>query len=467
MKLMLFNTEKKEKEQVSGNVIRMYTCGPTVYDYAHIGNFRTYVFEDLLRRTLKFLGSEVKQVMNITDVDDKTIKGACAKKIGLEEYTKPFIDAFFEDVKHLNIESADFYPKATNFIADMIVMIETLLNKGYAYIGHDKSVYFSIRKFGKYGRLSHLQLDELKVGASCRVEGDEYDKENAADFVLWKSYDASRDGNIYWDSPFGLGRPGWHIECSVMALKLLGDNIDIHCGGVDNIFPHHENEIAQSEAFNDKNFVKIWAHSAHLVVNGKKMSKSLGNFFTLRDLFSRGYSGREVRYMLLHTHYRTNLNFTFEGLAAIRASLRRIDDFIFRLESVKISKIDNISLIDKSLEAFTMALCDDLNISEALAVVFNFIKDMNILLDKEEVSITTAQASLLFLKKIDEVLGFIWMGTKESIPLEVKEAVDKREIARKEKNWKMADEMRNFIVSKGFIVEDTPDGPVVKPKNGY
>jgi len=463
MHLMIFNTESRKKEKVVGTTIRLYTCGPTVYNYAHIGNFRTYIFEDILRRTIKFLDMKVMQVMNITDVDDKTINGALQKKVGLKEYTQPFIEAFFEDMERLNIESAEFYPRATDFIPDMIAMIEELIKQGYAYVGHDKSIYFSIAKFPKYGRLSHLKLDELKMNASCRVNNDEYEKENASDFVLWKSYDKERDGEIFWDSPFGLGRPGWHIECSSMALKLLGAPVDIHCGGVDNIFPHHENEIAQSEAFLGKLFVKLWAHAAHLVVDNKKMSKSLGNFFTLRDIFLKGFNGREMRYMLLHTHYRIPLNFTLDGLMAVRASLRRIDDFILRLEGIKNDKMNAEKIdIEACLTLFTQALCDDLNMSQALAVLFDFIKKMNSLLDLEKIGKKEAERGLLVLKKMDSVLGVIWMREREVIPDDVKEAVCKREIARKEKNWTLADEMRKYVLSKGFIIEDTSQGPLIK-----
>ena len=273
--------------------------------------------------------------MNLTDVDDKTIRGAIAKKISLKEYTQPYRIAFFEDLKILNILPAEHYPAATDYIPEMIRLIEILLEKGYAYKNSNGSVYFQIRSFPSYGRLSHLTLEDLQANASGDNDLDEYDKENIADFVLWKSYDPSRDGNIFWDSPFGPGRPGWHIECSAMAMKILGDTIDLHCGGVDNMFPHHENEIAQSECCSGHRFVRYWLHSEHLLVDHKKMSKSLGNFYTLRDLLNRGYTGPEVRYILLSTHYRTQLNFTFEGLSAARASLQRIEDLLRRLKEIE------------------------------------------------------------------------------------------------------------------------------------
>ena len=308
--------------------VRLYTCGPTVYDFAHIGNFRAYVFEDLLRRTLRFRGFQVTQVMNLTDVDDKTIRGAQAAKMTLGDYTRQYTDAFFEDLRTLAIEPAEHYPAATAHIPAMIALIETLFQKGYAYRSEDGSVYFSIAKFKDYGKLARLDLTGLKPGA--RIAQDEYQKENAADFALWKARQ-SEDGDVAWDSPWGRGRPGWHIECSAMSMKYLGASFDLHTGGVDNIFPHHEDEIAQSEAATGRPFVKYWMHCAHLVVDGRKMSKSLGNFFTLRDILRRGYSGREIRYALMVVHYRQALNFTFEALDAARAALARLDEFAKRM----------------------------------------------------------------------------------------------------------------------------------------
>jgi cysteinyl-tRNA synthetase len=354
----------------------MYTCGPTVYNFAHIGNFRTYVFEDLLRRAIKFFGFQLTQVMNLTDVDDKTIRGAIANNVSLDDYTQPYKEAFFEDLKALNIEPAEHYPAATDYIPDMIQMIETLLAKGVAYRGGDGSIYYAISKFPRYGCLSHLHLDELQAGASERVASDEYEKEHVADFVLWKHYDPERDGQIYWESPFGPGRPGWHLECSAMAIKILGETIDIHVGGVDNMFPHHENEIAQSEACSGKPFVKLWMHAEHLVVDHKKMSKSLGNFYTLRDLLNKGYTGTQVRYLLLQTHYKTQLNFTFQGLEAAKSALQRLNDFIQRLQEVDTRESGGQmeGLCHKALEEFADALADDLNISSALAVIFDFVR---------------------------------------------------------------------------------------------
>lgn len=461
--LNLYNTETRQKEKIiprEDNVIKMYTCGPTVYDFAHIGNFRTYIFEDLLRRTLKYLGREIIQVMNITDIDDKTIKGAIDKKCSLLEYTEPFRQAFFEDLTTLNIQKAEFYPKATQYIEQMIDIILRLVDKKFAYKGVDGSIYFSINTFESYGRLSHLDLSSLKKGASERVSADEYDKENASDFVLWKAFDPARDGNIFWNSPFGKGRPGWHIECSAMALKLLGNTVDIHCGGVDNMFPHHENEIAQSEAFTGETFVIHWAHSEHLMVDGKKMSKSLGNFYTLRDLLVMGYNGRDIRYMLLHTHYRTQLNFTFEGMKAAKASIQRIQAFIERLKSIKENIPFNLitPVIQKERSKFIEAITDDLNISAALASVFDLVREINFLIDDKKISLEEANQVLKYMKEIDAILGFIFIQEKENIPKVVEEALEKRKEARKNKNFKLADQLRDYIFDQGYVIEDLPDG---------
>ena len=466
-KIFLFNTLSRQKEEINKEEISLYTCGPTVYDFAHIGNFRTYVFEDLLKRTLLYFGYSVKHVMNITDIDDKTIKGAIKKNISLDAYTEPFKKAFFEDIKTLNILPADSYPEATAYIAKMIEMITELLQKKIAYRGSDGSIYFSISKFKDYGKLSHLKLEDLEKGASQRVNLDEYDKENASDFVLWKAYDEKRDGKIYWDSAFGKGRPGWHIECSAMSIDLLGSSIDIHCGGVDNIFPHHENEIAQSESYTGKKFVNWWLHSEHLVVDNKKMSKSLGNFYTLRDLINRGYSGDQIRYLLIHAHYRMKLNFTFSGLDASKSALNRIEDFINRLKDVDITQDGNIAIprIEEARKSFKASLKDDLNISAALASFFDFIRDINALIDKHLISITEVRLIFTFLEEIDLVLGFLPLKKEEiTIPEDIQEAMQKRELARSEKDYQKADEYRDYILKKGFVLEDTKKGPVVKKR---
>ncbi|MEC7838783.1 MAG: cysteine--tRNA ligase [Chlamydiota bacterium] len=468
VQLKLYNTASRKKEPlkpINDNHVLMYTCGPTVYDFAHIGNFRTYVFEDLLRRTIKLLGMSITHVMNITDVDDKTINGAIKQKVTLDEYTKPYVKAFFEDLDSLKIERAEKYPAATEYIAEMIEMIEGLIAKGMAYQGADKSVYYSISKFPNYGCLSHFKLDELQTGASDRVASDEYDKDNAADFVLWKAYDPKRDGEIYWESPFGKGRPGWHLECSAMAMKMLGETIDIHCGGVDNMFPHHENEIAQSEAYTGKTMSKMWMHSEHLIVDNKKMSKSLGNFYTLRNLLDKGYTGIQVRYLLLQTHYKTQLNFTLEGLEAAKHSVRRLDDFIVRMLNQKQEKNTGevTPILRNALSRFAESLADDLNISSALAAVYDMIREVNSLYDEQKVGKGDAQEVIEVMKKFDSVLNVMTFETVDSgIPDFLKEALEKRNNARKEKNWAMADELRDLIHTNGYMIEDTPSGPTLK-----
>ncbi len=475
LQLKLFNTETREKEPIvpsDGKKIRMYTCGPTIYDYAHIGNFRTYIFEDFLRRTLQFFGYLVDQAMNLTDVDDKTLKKAIDRGVPLREATEPYRIAFFEDLKRLNIEKVEHYPAATDYIPEMIQMIQTLLKKKFAY-EKNGSIYFSIRSFPKYGRLSHFKISDLKFNASGENEADEYNKDNVADFVLWKAYDPSRDGQIYWESPFGKGRPGWHIECSAMATKLLGDTIDIHCGGVDNLFPHHENEIAQSECCTGHLFVKHWVHVEHLLVDHKKMSKSLGNFYTLRDLLERGYTGQEVRYLLLSTHYKTQLNFTFAGLDAARASLHRIGDLAARLKEMPAShssgapasSVPAADILRNADSRFKAALADDLNISTALAALFDLVRELNILCDEGKLGKSESQAALHLLADWDRALGVLPLQPKEeAVPKDLLHYLEQREKARREKNWRLSDEMRDAILARGYLIEDTPTGARLKKK---
>lgn len=463
--LKLYNTETRQIEEITPRTgkVKMYTCGPTIYDFAHIGNFRTYVFEDLLRRAIQFFGFEIEQAMNITDIDDKTIRGAIAKKIPLKEYTDPFKKAFFEDLEKLFIQKVEHYPEATAYIPAMIEMIQTLMKKGFAYQGQTGSIYFSVVKFAKYGRLSHLNLSELKINASGENEADEYEKDNLSDFVLWKSFDPERDGQIFWQSPFGKGRPGWHIECSAMATELLGNTIDIHCGGVDNMFPHHENEIAQSECCTGHLFVKHWVHVEHLLVDHKKMSKSLGNFYTLRDLLKKGYTGKEVRYLLLSTHYRTQLNFTFAGLDAARSSLQRVADLIARLRSIKEERALS-GKVNEAISQFKIALADDLNISAALAVLFDLVRELNILCDQDRLGHLEAKQALDLIADWDRVLAVLPLEEEEEVPMDLLEFLEEREKARLSKNWKVSDEMRDAIHSRGYLIEDTPQGARLKKK---
>jgi len=468
MELKLYNTESRKKETLTpmdNNHVRMYTCGPTVYNYAHIGNFRTYVFEDLLRRTIKYFGMKITQVMNLTDVDDKTIKGAIAGKTSLNDFTEPFKKAFFEDLKTLAIEPVEHYPAATDYIPQMIEMIECLLKKGIAYQGGDGSIYYAISKFPRYGCLSHLNLEDLQVGASERVGADEYDKEHAADFVLWKKYDEERDGQIFWESPFGKGRPGWHLECSAMAVNILGETIDIHVGGVDNMFPHHENEIAQSEACSGHRFVNLWMHSEHLIVDGKKMSKSLGNFYTLRDLLNKGFTGTQIRYLLLQTHYKTQLNFTLHGLDAVTSTLQRLQDFIERLQSHTLGESNGKAseFLKQAEDTFAQALADDLNISAALAALFDLVREMHGLADQKHLSQQEAQEALKLLQKFNQVLGVLCFEKKnEVIPQDLQQLLEQRTQARQERQWGLADQLRDQILARGYIIEDTPSGAKLK-----
>lgn len=467
--LKLYNTESRQKEEVvaiENRRICLYTCGPTVYNFAHIGNFRTYVFEDLLRRSLKFFGFQVEQAMNLTDVDDKTIQGAVRENIPLKTFTDRYTHAFFEDLKALGIERAEHYPAATDHIPDMIQIIATLLEEGIAYKGADGSIYFAIDKFPSYGRLSHLCVEGLRLGASKRVGVDEYDKESAADFVLWKAYDPERDGSFFWESPFGRGRPGWHIECSAMAMKIFGPTVDIHVGGVDNMFPHHENEIAQSEAYSERRFVRYWLHVEHLLVDGKKMSKSAGNFYTLRDLIHKNYTGHQIRYLLLSTHYRTQLNFTFAGLDSAANTLERLGDFLDRLQAIQGEVSEDLidPIVKEAEETFRSHLADDLNISAALASIFDLVRKVNTLCDQEKVGRLGALSVLNFLRQVDQVLGCLPFDRQTSIPQELLHLLEQREEARRKRDWKVADACREKLLENGYLIEDTPSGARLKKK---
>ena len=459
--IFFFNTLTRKKEKfvpLEEGKVKIYTCGPTVYDYAHIGNFRTFVFQDLLRRWLEYRGFKVIQVMNITDVDDKTIRGARKRNIPLREYTDYYMKAFFEDIEALNLEKAEYYPRATEHIPEMVELIKRLMEKGYAYRGEDGSIYYDISKFKDYGKLSKLKSEELKPGA--RVKVDEYGKEEARDFALWKAWD-EEDGDVFWETEIGKGRPGWHIECSTMAMKYLGETIDIHSGGVDLIFPHHENEIAQSEAATGKPFARYWLHSEHLLVEGRRMAKRYGNFYTLRDLIKRGYDPKAIRYLLMSTHYRQQLNFTFEGLEAAKGAVDRLTTFVRRLleadgascgEEIKRLMVD----VQKRFES---AMDDDLNISVALAALFDFVRDVNKLMDENRLSRKEAEEVYDLMMKFDKVLGVIGeVKAEEKLPPEAEELIRKREEARKAKDWATADRIREQLRAMGIILEDTPQG---------
>jgi cysteinyl-tRNA synthetase len=456
----LFNTLTRQKEpfiSIQHGTVGLYTCGPTVYDYAHIGNFRAFIFEDLLKRWLKHQGFKVIHIMNLTDIDDKTIKGSQKQSKSLREYTDFYAKAFFEDIKTLNIEPATVYPRATDHIPEMVALIKMLIQKGYAYKGDDGSIYFAINKFSSYGKLSHIKKDELKVGA--RVRQDEYTKEEAQDFALWKAY-TPEDGNVYWETELGKGRPGWHIECSAMSMKYLGETFDIHCGGIDNMFPHHENELAQSEAVTGKTFVNYWIHNEHLQVEGKKMAKSLGNFYTLRDLLQKGYDPLAIRYLLLSTHYRQQFNFTFEGLDAAKGAIERLSNLLHRLKDAdgKGSPCDIDNLIRTVEQYFRDAMNDDLNISIALASLFDFVRDINNMLDSNTISKIEAQRIRTTIADNDTVLAVIPKPTEEVLPKEAEILIKRREDARKTKDWKTADQIRQQLKEMGIVIEDTVQG---------
>jgi len=461
MALKVYNTLTKKKEEfkpIKKGKVGLYSCGPTVYDYAHIGNFRSYIFVDLLKRYLEYKGYKVKHIMNITDIDDKTIKNSGKIGWNLKRFTEKYTNSFMEDIKILNIEPASIYPKATEHIKDMINFTKKLVEKGYAYEKLN-SVYFDISKFKDYGKLSKVDLSQMKPGA--RVDLDEYEKDHPGDFTLLKRSNLDElKRNIYYDTEFGKTRPGWHLECSVMSMKYLGSTFDIHCGGTDLMFPHHENEIAQSEAYSGKKFVNYWLHCEHLVVDGKKMSKSLSNFYTLRDILAKGYCPKAIRYLLLSTHYRQKLNFTFKSLEGAHNTVKKLNDFIFSLKNISLEK-DNKevnNLIKKAEKDFEKKMDNDLNISEALAVIFNFMNKIN----KLEISKKDAKKVIDLMKKFDKILSVIDFKAKIDVSEDIKKLIKEREQARKNKNYEKADTIREKIKEKGFIIEDTKKGAVIK-----
>ena len=439
-----------------GTTVRMYTCGPTVHDFAHIGNFRTYVFEDVLRRHLKSKWKLV-HVMNITDIDDKIMRKAAEQGIDIRVYTAPYTAAFFEDSARLRIEKPDVITVATDYIPEMIDLVERLLANGHAY-REGNSIYFRISSFPAYGRLSRLDRRELKVGA--RIDADEYEKEQPNDFVLWKA--PKDDTEPRWDAPFGTGRPGWHLECSAMAMKQLGETLDIHCGGVDNIFPHHENEIAQSESATSKPFARMWVHGEHLLIEGEKMAKSKGNFYTLRDLLEKGFSAQAIRYLLLSVQYRKQLNFTMDGLAQAQHSLDRIREFVFRLQTARLQGGTNPELtqtIATARNQFEAGLDDDLNTPQALGAVFNLIRASNIALDRDQLHEEDRAAILAWLAEVDTRLAIIPsmedLGTKDD---EIEGLISGRNEARRNRNFAEADRLRQELLDRGIVIEDTREG---------
>ena len=463
MEVKFYNTLERKImpfSAINGKKVGMYTCGPTVYNFAHIGNFRAYTFEDILRRTLEFFGYDVTQVMNLTDVDDKTIRDSRKAGLPLRDFTKKYKDAFFEDIKTLNIEAASVYPAATDHIPEMIALIQTLMDKGFAYQAEDKCIYFSIDKFPEYGKLARIDRENQRAGV--RINSDEYAKDSVADFALWKAWDEN-DGDVKWDSPWGPGRPGWHIECSAMSCKYLGDAFDIHTGGIDNMFPHHEDEIAQSEAASGHKWVNYWLHCEHLMLNGEKMSKSLGNFYTLRDLLAKGWSGREIRWVLIGAHYRKKLNFTFDSLAQARETLNRFTDLFNRLRSITLdgdgSEIADI--VKEKMQEFEVAMADDLNTAAALAPLHELTRSANKLADAGSLTKAGAELILAAFRRFDTILGCLdvdVVAVSEEIPAEVTALAEERAAARKAKNFAESDRLRDEIAKLGYVIKDAPGG---------
>ena len=457
--MIFYNSLSRKKEvfrPIDKKLITLYTCGPTVYDSPHIGNYRTFLFEDLLKRTLIASGFKVKHAMNITDLDDKTIKASINENIDLKEFTKKYINIFFNELKILRILPADYYPRATKYIADMINIIKDLIAKKHAYATPFGDVYFSVESFQKYGTLTNINLDKLIQ--SERVLSDEYGSDTIQDFALWKAYKPN-DGNVFWKSPWGKGRPGWHIECSAMAMNLLGNNIDIHCGGVDNKFPHHENEIAQSECFSQSKFVNYWLHSDFLLVDGEKMSKSKGNFYILNDIIKKGMSVEEFRYMIFSAHYRSKINFSLKRINNAKKAISRITNLKHKL--IPITK-DKIQAFPNAKKRFHEALKDDLDSPKAFSIFFEWLKDINLMIDSGTISETEAAKSINFINFFDYIFQVI--PKNKEIPEKIIHYAKLRETARMKKDWAEADKLRNKIDYYGWIVEDSKEGFRLKKK---
>lgn len=460
MALRFYNTLTQELEifePLIGNTVRMYTCGPTVYNFVHIGNFRTFTFQDILRRWLRYRRFELNHVMNITDVEDKIIANAAKENKSIEEYTALYTRAFFEDAATLRLEQPEHVAKATEHIPVMVEAIQQLAAKGCTYVS-DGSTYFRISSFPQYGKLSHSDFSGIRTGA--RVDMDEYEKADARDFVLWKS---RRNSEPFWETALGEGRPGWHIECSAMAMKYLGETLDIHAGGVDLTFPHHENEIAQSESITGKPFSRFWLHSEHLHIESQKMSKSLGNFYTLRDLLQMGYEPEPIRYLLASVPYRKKLNFTFEALKGAAKSIERLREFEIRLASTKLRPGRNEQLSERTREAvrrFEESLDDDLNTAEALAAVFEYVRAMNTALDQYEFLEENRWEAARVLEIFDSVFDVLKPAhsTVTLSDAEIDAYIEERAQARKGRDYARADEIRALLQDKGVVLEDTKDG---------
>ncbi len=458
--LKLTNTLTGKLEEFSpseGQTVRMYICGPTVHDFVHIGNFRTFVFEDILRRQLKSKGWAIREVMNITDVDDKIIRKALEEGVDIRTYTEKYTKSFLEDSDQLRLERPELIVRATDHIPEMVALVQQLLENGHAYREGD-SIYFRIAEFSEYGRLARLDKRGLRAGA--RVEVDEYDKEAPQDFVLWKG--PKEENEPRWETEIGTGRPGWHLECSAMAMKHLGGNIDLHCGGVDLVFPHHENEIAQSEAATGTPFVRFWIHSEHLRVEGQKMAKSANNFYRLRDLLGKGFEPLAIRYLLLSVPYRKQMNFTFDGLHQASQSLDRIKEFRFRLGWSRLAP-EGVAAMCTTLEdcraRFEAGMDDDLNTAVALAAVFDLIKAANTALDRNELGAENRTEIEEWFKVIDRRLGIAPSSESSgSDDTEIEELIAARNQARGEREFARADEVRTQLLDMGVVIEDTREG---------
>ncbi len=506
MPISLYNTLTRQVDEfrpLEGRTVRMYTCGPTVYAFAHIGNFRTFLFQDILRRYLKYAGYEVRHVINLTDVDDNTIRESHAAGIPLRAYTDKYIEAFLIDRQLLSLEEPEHLVRATDCIPDMLKLIQALVDKGFAY-SSEGSIYYKVSAFPHYGQLAHVDFSGVRAGA--RVDTDRYDKENARDFVLWK---AAKEGEPFWETPFGPGRPGWHIECSAMSMKFLGESFDIHSGGSDLIFPHHENEIAQSEGASGKPFVKVWVHAEHLIVNGEKMSKSLGNYYTLRDLIHKGYKPSAVRYLLASVPHRKPLNFTFEGLHQAQQSIDRLRNFRYRLTRESFPAGESTTLQDRAHEArqkFEAALDDNLNTAEALGAIFDMVREGNTAMDRGEFHDADRGAFLDTLERWDRIFAvledddhakLVKFGFVKSLAMaaestaeagaervapgtgnghlgaeladtlrddDIERLIAERVAARRGGNYARSDEIRANLLKAGVILEDTKAGTRWKRK---
>lgn len=466
MALRFYNTLTQQTEEFSpqgGKTVRMYTCGPTVWNYVHIGNLRTFTSQDLLRRWLRYRGFQLQHVMNITDVDDRIIQQSVAANQSIYDYTEAYTKAFFEDTGKVRLEKPEIVCKATDHIKEMVDVIQKLAENGCTYES-EGSVYFRIAKFPEYGKLAHLHFEGMKAGA--RVDTDKYDKDDARDFVLWK---AKKEGEHFWDSPLGAGRPGWHIECSAMAMKYLGETLDIHAGGVDLIFPHHENEIAQAEGATKKQFSRFWLHTEHLMVEGQTMSKSLGNFYTLRDLFDKGYTPEAVRYLLASVPYRKQLNFTFDGLKAAAVAIERLRNYELRLKTSKFADGSNEKMKDRTAQAllqFEGALDDDLNTAEALGAMFEFIRDSNTAMDSGEFLAGNVAGALDLLARFDQFFDVLRPAVADGAiaDAEIDALVQERAQAKKSRNFARSDEIRKQLLEQGVILEDTKEGTRWKRK---